>query len=252
MKYKYETKYVDSVEAFLVAVAKGYCVIRIPARFNVALVEALRKEKAKSPEYLFAYASCLNGLLPTLFRKKDAFEICDKLAQQDFVKGYLGLGYCYLNAVGVEKNEDMAAKWFKKAANQGDAIAMHFLGMMAHEKRDYEQAIPWYKSAVALGHGGAVISLSLCYQDGKGVPCDPKQSFELVQELANKGDDAGEYWLGIKYKRGDGVEASRNHAIYWLLRSAAKGNKHAADQLHNSFSPDTVLSRVKIKKPEDA
>ena len=44
-------------------------------------------------------------------------------AKQDFVDAQVNLGWCYGNGVGVAENHVKAAKWYRKAAEQGDEDA---------------------------------------------------------------------------------------------------------------------------------
>jgi len=51
------------------------------------------------------------------------------------------------------------------------------------------------------------------------------------KELAEKGDAYGEYKMGLRYETGDGVEKDLAKAKDLLGKSAAQGNKDAADEL---------------------
>lgn len=59
------------------------------------------------------------------------------------------LALCYRHAKGVREDHKEAIKWFRKAAEQGNADAMHYLGAyysgyMAALPDDYEQALRWH------------------------------------------------------------------------------------------------------------
>lgn len=51
------------------------------------------------------------------------------------------------------------------------------------------------------------------------------------KELAEKGDSYGQYKMGMRYLNGDGVEKDIEQAKDLLSKSAAQGNKDAADEL---------------------
>ncbi len=62
-----------------------------------------------------------------------------------------GLGFMYLEGECVEKNEEKAVFWFRKAAEQGLAGSQATLGMLYKEGRGVEknpeEARRWYKLA---------------------------------------------------------------------------------------------------------
>jgi TPR repeat protein len=41
-----------------------------------------------------------------------------KIAEQDNAEAQYYLGLCYREGIGIEKNEEEAVKWFRKAAEQ--------------------------------------------------------------------------------------------------------------------------------------
>ena len=42
-----------------------------------------------------------------------------KAAEQGNAYGQYNLGFCYANGVGIAKDDEEAVKWFRKAADQG-------------------------------------------------------------------------------------------------------------------------------------
>ena len=75
------------------------------------------------------------------------------------VVDYAKKGDAYYYGDGVPRNYEEAVKWYKMAAEQGDASAQSLLGHLYKIGRgvasDYEQAIKWYKKAADQGHEGA-------------------------------------------------------------------------------------------------
>jgi TPR repeat protein len=63
----------------------------------------------------------------------------------------------YANGHGVNKDEVLAAAWYRSAAEQGDASAQNNLGAMYANgvgvERDDVQAVDWYGRAAEQGHG---------------------------------------------------------------------------------------------------
>ena len=72
-----------------------------------------------------------------------------KAAEQGNAEAQNNLGKCYGNGLGVEQNYEEAAKWFRKAAEQGNTDAQTNLGHIYEEsvEPDYEGAVKWYRKA---------------------------------------------------------------------------------------------------------
>ena len=87
--------------------------------------------------------------------------------QGDAVGEYL-LGYQYSNGIGVPLDYGEAMIWFRKAAEQGHAVAKLQLGVMYAEGRgvqqDYVLAHMWFSLAAAQGEQRAVQVLAMAEQ----------------------------------------------------------------------------------------
>ena len=77
-----------------------------------------------------------------------------------------------------EKNYAEAAKFYKKAAEQGDSDAQTDLGYIYfHGKgipQDYSEAAKWFRKAANQGNAKAQTNLGIMYENGQGV----KQEYE--------------------------------------------------------------------------
>ena len=62
-----------------------------------------------------------------------------------------------------QENYAEAAKWFRKAAEQGDDKAQHNLGVSYAQgqgvPQDYTEAVKWYRKAAEQGHADAIEAL---------------------------------------------------------------------------------------------
>jgi TPR repeat protein len=110
-----------------------------------------------------------------LFEKKEytrALEPLRRAAEGGQSKAQCCLASCYLNGLGVSKNEVEAAKWYRKAAEQGVAEAQFWLGVYYSQWLGAAEGARWYRKAAEQGHAGAQNNLGFCYADGDGVPKD--------------------------------------------------------------------------------
>src|SRR5262249_26016362 len=79
-------------------------------------------------------------------------------------------------ARGVRRNDAEAARWFRLAADQGDAVAEYNLGLMYSEgqavPQDYAEAAKWYRLAADQRYAQAQYNLGFLYASGQGVEQD--------------------------------------------------------------------------------
>jgi TPR repeat protein len=78
------------------------------------------------------------------------------------------------------RNYAKALQLFRPMAEQGDAKAQHFLGVMYVNGKgvpqDFAEAVKWYRKAADQGYAGAQNNLGLMYLKGNGVPQDYVQA----------------------------------------------------------------------------
>jgi hypothetical protein len=102
------------------------------------------------------------------------------------VQGHLG--FMYAKGIGVPKDDVEAVKWYRKAADQGLVGAKAHLGFMYAEGRgvpkDEVEAVKWYRKAADQGHAGAQCHLASMYVDGKGVPQDEVEGYAWLNVSA--------------------------------------------------------------------
>ena len=71
----------------------------------------------------------------------------------------LKIGYCYDQGIGVGQDYGEAAKWYRKAAEQGDAVAQYNLGVFYEEGKgvlqDIDEALSWYRASAEQGNADA-------------------------------------------------------------------------------------------------
>jgi len=88
---------------------------------------------------------------------------------------------CFPKYFGVKQDYAEAMTWYRKAADQGLALAQFALGAIygvgqGVEKNDAE-AVEWMRKAATQGYFTAQLSLGVRYADGNGVPRDLVEGF---------------------------------------------------------------------------
>ena len=86
------------------------------------------------------------------------------------------LGVMYRQGTGVPQDYKTAVKWYRLAAEQGNADAQSNLGTMYDNgqgvPQDYKTAVKWYRLAAEQGYAIAQSNLGMMYDNGQGVPQD--------------------------------------------------------------------------------
>lgn len=168
-------------------------------------------------------------------------------ALSDFKKGNYGAAIKELNALGdagnvpaqimlgalynkggaVERNDKMAAAWFEKAANQGNAEAQYQLGNLYENSqlsKDYKAAANWYQKAAQQGSAKAQARLGVFYSHGLGVAQNPNEAILWSGKAALQGNADAQYWFGLGYLQGKRAPKDTQIAMGWLSKAAAQGH----------------------------
>jgi TPR repeat protein len=84
----------------------------------------------------------------------------------------------YDSGHGMLRSDAEAIKWYRKAAEQDDAVAQFDLGVMYDKgvSPNHAEAALWYRLAAEHGLAGAQFNLGMMYVEGQGVPQDYVQA----------------------------------------------------------------------------
>jgi hypothetical protein len=138
----------------------------------------------------------------------------------------------YAKGQGVRRDYTEAMQWFRRAADEGDASAQYNLGVMYAKgqgvRRDYIEAMRWYRKAADQGDASAQYNVGLMYANGQGVSKDYVQAHK---------------WFNLAAARfpASGTE-SREKAVRNRDRVAAKMTAEQlaeAQQLAREWKPAT-------------
>jgi hypothetical protein len=105
----------------------------------------------------------------------------------------------------VPKDIAQAVKWFRKAADQGNAGAQNNLGVKYDNgqgvPKDYAEAVKWYRMAAEQGNTIAQVNLGGMYGKGHGVPKDLVQAHVWWNIAGANGNEDAKKNLAIAEKR---------------------------------------------------
>lgn len=115
------------------------------------------------------------------------------------------MGTAYAEALGQTRNDQLAAVWYLRAAENGHVLAAHNMGNI--------------------------------HYSGTGVAQDDVLAVHWWSVAAQAGDAIPQYRLGEMYEQGRGVEKNLKQASYWYQESALRGYANAADALNRLEVP---------------
>ena len=94
---------------------------------------------------------------------KDKSEIVQKFFKRSYIRVY-----------NLDRKKAEAAKWYRKAAEQGDVMAQYSLGGMYFRgegvSQNFTEAVKWFRKAAEQGDAYAQVNLGFMYGTGEGVP----------------------------------------------------------------------------------
>ncbi|MDO8787829.1 MAG: tetratricopeptide repeat protein [Sulfuritalea sp.] len=188
---------------------------------------------------------------------ENTFPHCLKAAESGILEAQKELGLRYELGYGVPTDKGIAAKWYRLAAEQGDAdsqyiLAKDYSSLDISPMADLEQA-RWYKAAADQGHLLAQYALARKYFDNGGSNVvEARQWFLRVATegekqirrdhqysgiLPNASDAtvASQYHLGLIYKDGLGVPQDYANARFWFSKAAQYEHVEAQYQLGTMY-----------------
>lgn len=154
------------------------------------------------------------------------------------------IALCYEYGVYVKKNERLADKWRKYAANvrvetlpdeaeppepmHDDGEALYQSARRCLADKNYEGAAMFYKQAAEMGHARAQCSYGKCLYTGSGVAKDPAEAFRWFKLAADADLNIAQYNLGIMYLKGVYVPKDLIEAKKYFQLAAINGHEEAA------------------------
>lgn len=133
------------------------------------------------------------------------------------------LGDALAGGRGVDRNPQLAAQWFRRAAEAGNLRAMVRLGCLLQRdgaKERKQESVQWFQRAAEQEQTSAMSFLGFAYRDGKTVDIDYQKSLAWFKRAFDAGDLHASVLIGRLYARhlNDAGEAVR-----WLRLAAEMG-----------------------------
>jgi len=120
--------------------------------------------------------------------------------------------------------------------------------------QDYAEALKWYRKAADEGEAGAQSEIGVMYNDGQGVTQDHAEALKWFRKAAEQGEARGLFNLGIAYSKGSGVPQDYVQAHMWFSLAALlasdkedrEGASKARDVLASEMSTVQIAEAQKL------
>jgi TPR repeat protein len=150
-----------------------------------------------------------------------AFREFRRLAEKGHAKAQLHMGMMYEMGLGIKQDLPEAAKWYQRAAIQGDRDAQKKLVEMRDKglTNTYPPPVPnFYRGNTT--DPQVQYDLGVMYFKGIGVKNDPKAAYRWFHMAAIQEHTRAQNDLAVMLSRGIGVRQNNSEAYVWFLKAA--------------------------------
>ncbi len=178
-------------------------------------------------------------------------------AAQHFPRAYRQIAIMHRKGQLLEKDEDKAREYYQRAIDNGDGLAVNYIGNMEYSQKNYEAAFACYSQAVdyairkKLPNGNPYYNLGWAYEYGQGTPKDPRKAVELYLTAASHKHKSSAKRVAhiIYHEIGDlaekrellekAAELNCTHAEYWLAKTYESSSAKSSDDLFDNEDDDS-------------
>lgn len=129
--------------------------------------------------------TCYNGLIDLLMKQKDFERLlhwANLYAQLGAARAYSTYGISYLYGIGVNKDAELAARYFSKASDLGDPYAPYALFLMLRDT-DKDASLKYLEKAVAMRWPSAEYDYGVMNWD-----VDRQKATDAIMDAVSQGD----------------------------------------------------------------
>ena len=137
-------------------------------------------------------------------------------------------------------------------AERGNSSAQYNLGVLYDNgrgvRKDYKEAVKWYRKAAEQGLAGAQNNLGVLYDNGQGVRKDYKEAVKWYRKSAEQGYSKAQSNLGLMYANGQGVIQDYVMAHMYFNIASVSGDK---DAIKGRYLVEEQMTRYQLEKAQD-
>lgn len=136
----------------------------------------------------------------------------------------------------------------KLTNNENQNLDQDYLnGRDALKRSDYAEAAKWYRKAAERGDADSQFALGLMYENGDGVPEDYAEAAKWYRKAAKQGDADAQHNLAEKYYWAEGVAGDESEAAKWYRLAAEQGHLHSQVVLGNMYRSGEGIPQDLVK-----
>ena len=190
-----------------------------------------------------------SGLIGTDKNPAKAAEMDKKAAEQgnsnDSAEEYYQKGIHYLIS---SSTEELGIRYLQKAAKKGHVKAQCRLGHIACSDNYEDEAFKWFKMAADLGDAEGLYEVGECYDYGRGVARDKSEAIKFYQQSSEKGNGDASYKLARLYdpnenKDSNAVNTDKATAFQFYKKAAEQGNPYGQLYLAHCYEKGIFVEK---------
>ena len=180
--------------------------------------------------------------------KQAAEKLADKSSTDPVVEYYMGK--MRLHGYGQLKNNTIAIRHFKLAAEHGFLPAQQFMGRYALlEEKNTEQALYWFKKAADQNDTQAQMYCAAAYLFGVGVKENSDIARKYYIAAAKNGDSIAQYTVAQSFLESH-QSSNKTLSLIWLNKSVAQNNPEAQVMLGELYANGKYVEKDMNKARE--
>ena len=194
-----------------------------------------QKSLGGNPEAQGLFSAVLILTSHSALELQKGIELMRASAESGYVPSMTQLGLMYESGQFVRKNYNQAILWFKLAAEKGDAEAQLQLGGCYHyglgATPDYDAAAMWYRRSAEQTNFIAMKSLGYLLMNGFGLATNVEEAAHWLTRAAKEGNNRRAMFnLGVLCWQKSSDTNFMAEAFDWMKKSAELGDALAAQQ----------------------
>lgn len=224
------------------------------------------------------YCYC-NGLGVAVDESK-GIELYKEAAEKGNVTALFNLGMCYKSGYGVEKDLEKSIECFQNAGKEGHGRAFYELGIIYEEELEFKRnigfAVDCYQRAINNGYLQAssklaqiyfergeskkawlwldkgienqevLFTIGKYYYDGKYVEQNYSKAVRYFSNSAKQGFPLAQYYMGLCFLYGQGLEADEERAIECLKIAVENKNIEAILLLSKIYEENELSETIEL------
>ena len=158
----------------------------------------------------------------------DAYKAYERAAKLGYGEAFMRIGYLHYYGYGVNKDQNLALRFYRKAIDKGATRACYLLGLAyMNDLGDDKEAIQCFSSGAEKGELSCMACLGYMQMYGKGTEVDYAAAFQNLSAGLEAEPSFACTCLGYLYENGLGTEKNLENALALYKQGAGYGDDYA-------------------------